>query len=339
MTQTVTAFFDRREDADAAVTQLVGAGVPRDSITVLPGSGSGSTYNRSSGATSYDHRQDEGGFWSSLSDFFMPDEDRHSASEALSRGNIMVSVRTEDDDLADRAADILETTGSVDINEREASWRSEGWTGYTGRSDYTGGSGFTSPSGTDYGSTGSGAIGGSAATGSTTTGSSYETGGSTMGGSSAGSGMTGSGYARTGTETDSDVIPVVEEELRVGKRQVREGRVRVRSYVVETPVEEDVRLRRERAHVERRPVDRPVGAGDEALFRERTVEVEEMGEEAVVSKEARVKEELVVRKDVEEEVQRVSDTVRRTEVDVEDDTTRTGTTGYDRTDDLTRRTR
>ena len=57
-------------------------------------------------------------------------------------------------------------------------------------------------------------------------------------------------------------IEVVEEKLRVGKRNAEQGRVRVRSYVVETPVEEEVSLRDETVHLERTPVDRAVGAGD-----------------------------------------------------------------------------
>jgi stress response protein YsnF len=94
--------------------------------------------------------------------------------------------------------------------------------------------------------------------------------------------------------------------------------VRVRSYVVETPVTEQVNLRQENVHVERRPLDRPVGGADN-LFRERTIEAEERAEEAVVSKEARVTEELVVKKDVGQRTETVSDKVRRTEVEVEDE--------------------
>jgi uncharacterized protein (TIGR02271 family) len=90
-------------------------------------------------------------------------------------------------------------------------------------------------------------------------------------------------------------------------------------------VQEQVALREERVNVERRPVDRPVAAGDDA-FRERTVEATESAEEAVVAKEARVTEEVVVRKQSEERTQTVSDTVRRTEVEVEDERGRTGTT-------------
>ena len=94
--------------------------------------------------------------------------------------------------------------------------------------------------------------------------------------------------------------------------------MRVRSYVVETPVQEQVSLREEHVSVERRPVDRAATTGDN-LFRERTIEAEERAEEAVVSKEARVKEELVLKKGVEHRTETVSDKVRKTEVEVEDE--------------------
>ena len=84
------------------------------------------------------------------------------------------------------------------------------------------------------------------------------------------------------------MIPVVEEELRVGKRDVHQGEVKVKSHVVETPFTEQVNLQQERVSVERRPVDRPL-SGNERAFQDRTIEVEQRGEEAVVSKDARVK--------------------------------------------------
>jgi stress response protein YsnF len=87
--------------------------------------------------------------------------------------------------------------------------------------------------------------------------------------------------------------------------------------VVETPVEESVRLRDETINVERRRVDRPAGDITGDAFRERTIELTETDEEAVVAKTARVTEEVVISKDVTERTERVSDTVRRTEVDVE----------------------
>jgi stress response protein YsnF len=94
--------------------------------------------------------------------------------------------------------------------------------------------------------------------------------------------------------------------------------VRVRSYVTERPVEEQVELREERVTIERRPVDRELRAGDTA-FQERTIEAVERGEEAVVSKTARVTEEIGIRKDVERETETVRDTVRKQEIEVEDD--------------------
>ena len=90
----------------------------------------------------------------------------------------------------------------------------------------------------------------------------------------------------------------------------------MRSYVVETPVQEQVNRRQEHVSVERRPVDL---TGKENLFQERTIEATEKAEQAVVSKQARVKEELVVKKDVDQRTETVSDTVRRTEVKVDDE--------------------
>lgn len=121
-----------------------------------------------------------------------------------------------------------------------------------------------------------------------------------------------------GETTGEQAIPVIDEQLRVGKRQVERGGVRVRSYVVETPVQEQVTLRTEHVDVERRPVNQPLtGALNDDLLRERTLELTETSEEAVVAKEARVVEEVLVHKDVEQRNETIQDTVRHTEVDVE----------------------
>jgi uncharacterized protein (TIGR02271 family) len=124
--------------------------------------------------------------------------------------------------------------------------------------------------------------------------------------------------ARSGTQ--EEVIPVYEEELKVGKRVVEQGHVRVRVYTVERPVQEGVTLREERVAVERRPVDRPTSGAGEA-FRERTIDVTTHREEPVLAKEARVKEEIVVRKEADQRTETVRDTVRRSEVEIEDDRT------------------
>jgi uncharacterized protein (TIGR02271 family) len=120
------------------------------------------------------------------------------------------------------------------------------------------------------------------------------------------------------TEGGEARIPVIEEELRVGKREVEGGGVRVRTRVVERPVEEVVRLREERVNVERRPVNRPVSEADLNAFREGSFELTERSEEAVVAKQARVVEEVAINKEVGERTETVRDTVRRTDVDVEE---------------------
>jgi uncharacterized protein (TIGR02271 family) len=136
----------------------------------------------------------------------------------------------------------------------------------------------------------------------------------------------GSAYgsdAAFGRDGDDATVKVVEERLDVGKREAEGGRVRVRSYVREEPVEADVDLRSTRVILDRRPVDRAAGAGDLA-FQDRSIEARESVEEAVVRKEARVVEEIGLREETETRTEHVSDTVRKTEVEIEDE--RTGET-------------
>jgi uncharacterized protein (TIGR02271 family) len=310
----LTAFFDSREDANEAIERLVRAGISRGEIRMVEGSSS-------SGASTVT-RDDEGpGFWEALKDLFLPDEDRATYAEGLRRGGYVVTVQASDASY-ERALDILDDEGTVDLDQRSETWRGEGWsgTGYSSTTATSGAGGALGPAGM------------SSAMDSTSTGVRSTTGmGSTSTGLGAGARASAAiDFDRTrSTKEGEEAIPIVEEELNVGKRQVEGGRVRVRSYVVETPVQEQVNLREERVHVERRPTDRPL-TGSDNVFQDRTIEVEEKSEEAVVSKDARVKEELVVKKDVEQRTETVSDTVRRTEVEVEDErgrTTGTGTTG------------
>lgn len=121
-----------------------------------------------------------------------------------------------------------------------------------------------------------------------------------------------------GVSTDADaVIPVVEEEVQVGKRQVQRGGVRVYSRVVETPVEKTVVLEEERAIIDRQPVNRPVTEADLEKLRIQSVEITESAEVPVVEKSARVVEEVLVSKETMERTEHVTDTVRKTQVEVE----------------------
>jgi stress response protein YsnF len=118
-----------------------------------------------------------------------------------------------------------------------------------------------------------------------------------------------------GTGREEEVIPIVEEHVKVGKRPVARG-VRVYSRISERPVEEQVTLRDEHVRIERRPADRHASAADEA-FRDREIEVTETAEEPVVGKEARVVGEVVVGKESSERTETLRDKVRRTEVEVD----------------------
>ena len=123
--------------------------------------------------------------------------------------------------------------------------------------------------------------------------------------------------AATDEAGGEDRIALAQEELVVGKRSVERGGVRVRAYVVETEVREDVQLREEHLDVQRRAVNTPVAGDAEALFEERSVEVAARSEEAVVAKETRVVEEVSLAKVADSRVETVKDSVRHTEVEVE----------------------
>ncbi|HEY0627022.1 MAG TPA: YsnF/AvaK domain-containing protein [Allosphingosinicella sp.] len=276
MTRTITALYDSRSEAESARERLSAANVDASRVQILDqSSGASSSGSSSSGSSG-------GGFWSSVKDAFMPDEDRHAYEEGMRRGGYLLCARVDEDD-ADEAIRILEQTNSIDFDERQQNWKSEGWQPYSG----------------SMGSAGMGAASGM----SGTTSGAYEN--------------------RTeGRTVEEEHIPIVEEQLLVGKREVNRGGARVRSYVRETPVHEQVNLRDEHVSVERRPVDQRIeasdGLADSDLLRERTIEMTETDEVPMVSKEARVTEEVVVRKTAEEHMEDVEDTVRRTEVDVDE---------------------
>ena len=124
---------------------------------------------------------------------------------------------------------------------------------------------------------------------------------------------------------DRQTIPVVKEDLKVGKRDVERGGARIRSRIIERPVEENIRLREEHVVVNRRPVDREISDADLKNFRPGEMELTEHAEVPIVGKQARVVEEVEVGKNVTERQETVRDTVRSTDVDVEqiDDKTHT----------------
>ena len=279
MSSTITALFDSRAEAEAAKQRLQAAHVDADHVHIHDKSSTG--YKESG----YSSHQDVG-FWGSIKNAFVPDEDRHTYEEGVRRGGALLTADV-DDDRVDEAVKILEEASTVDIDDRSSQWRSSGW---------------------DYPAAGASALSGAGL-------SDRSLGGSAERGSL--------------TDTNEEVVPIVEEQLLVGKRDVSRGGVRVRSYVSEVPVHEQIRLRNERVSGERRAVDQPLSAADGDPFEERTINMTATGEEAMVSKTARVVEEVVVSKTADETVEDVSDTVRKTEVDIDRDTDveqRTGST-------------
>src|SRR5215207_1236798 len=115
-------------------------------------------------------------------------------------------------------------------------------------------------------------------------------------------------------------IPVVEEELTATVREQEAGAVRIEKRVVEEDRVLEVPVTDEQIRVERRIVDRPVGAETQA-FEEIVIDVPVTTEEVELQKQARVAEEIVVSKEATQRTERVSDTVRREEVYVDEDAT------------------
>lgn len=302
MALTVIGVFDNASEAQQAVEALVSDGFSRSSID-LSATQSGSSASTTDGSLVQDRHRNTSGTYteevvdntkdvgSGIGNFFSSlfggsdDSDRYSR---VAERSSLVTVHAQSEDEAERAADILDDNGAVDVNERDAQ--------YGGMST---GANVT---------TGMGAIG------------------------------TGLTDATLNTNT-GDTIKVVEENLQVGKREVETGGVRVRSRIVERPVEESLRLREERVTVQRNPVNRPATAADLNAFQEGQIEMRETAERAVVSKTANVVEEISIGKEVTERDEVIRDTVRKTEVDIEnlgttDTTVRTDRTGLD-TDDTT----
>ena len=348
MAQTVIGMFESSSKAQAAVQELVESGITRDRIDVSGGTSSGSSYSSTgSTGTSGDSDQHESGISKFFKNLFGGDDDNDDAdkySRVASQAQSIVTVHAESRDEAERVADILDDNGAVDVDEHATKM------GYTGKGSYsgtgssvTGSSGGSYSSGTGIGATDLGAgVAGTGVTGmgADVAGTGASSGLSGMGNTAAsdytstsrtGSGNTGdTDYTdrtiNTGTTgyTGSDVtndetgkIQIIEENLQVGKREVKTGGVRLRSRIVERPVEESLRLREERVTLERNTVDRPATAADLSNFQEKNIELVEHAEVPVVSKEARVVEEVSLSKEVEERTETIQDTVRKTEVDVE----------------------
>lgn len=252
MTHTVIGLFDSRDEAKAASKKLVENGFELETMNVS---------NKRTGDTTATmkkpRKDDDESITDSIGNFFGSmfgddSDDTRTYNYAAEETEAILTIQTDSKKKAEKAVEILDDSGAVDVDERAARNREK--------------------------------------------------------------------YANQGkTGKKGDVtIPVIEEDLQVGKRTVDTGGVRVRSRIVEKPVEETVRLREEHIVVNRTPVDRAVTGKDKDNFKEGEFEITERAEKAVVGKKARVVEEVSVDKNVTEDTKTVSDTVRRTKVDVDE---------------------
>jgi uncharacterized protein (TIGR02271 family) len=121
------------------------------------------------------------------------------------------------------------------------------------------------------------------------------------------------------TDRDTIDVPVAEERLNVSKHETERGRVNIHKDVVEEQQTVNVPLREEEVRVRRRAVDGDMLTGETPAnaFEDVDIEIPIRGEEADVSKQTVVRENVEVSKTVRERQQPVSDTVRREEVRVE----------------------
>ena len=299
MTHTVVGLFSNRSDAQTAMRELVEAGFIQEDLDL--------SYRRVNDTDNVysdtNTTTDNQGIGDKISNFFSSlFDDETTASNytnAAYDADAILTVQVDSSERADEARDILDRNGAMDVDENNASYGATYGSTADIRENYT--------------NTG---VSGDTTTGTLDTSSTMNTTGTTDYDETTRSNVVN--MNRDTDVTDREVIPVVEENLEVGKRAVERGGARIRSRVIEKPVEANVRLREEHVVVNRRPVDRAVTNADMNNLQEGDIELTERAEVPVVNKQARVVEEIEVGKTVESHDETVRDTVRRTDVDVQE---------------------
>ncbi len=342
--ETIVTVYDTEEHAKEAVRALEAEGFSSNEISLLNKSGLNS--QGTAGTPTRDP-----GFWGKLFGSGVREHEAEVYGRAVDEGGYVVSLWVADTDVG-RAMRVLDTNKSVDVDERATT---DGLNPTTSRplSERTAGAGGvmtdaavaavgaiagatgrpedTAVPGTDaVADTGRAAAGRVTGAGPNTrttadlpeTDTTADTGRMAAGAVAGADSRTAADLPRTnlgGTPAmpgEDQVIRLAEEQLKVGKRRVEAGTTRIRRFVTERPVEEQVSLHEEHAEVMCRAVSDPNYLGD-VDWSDKTIEVREMAEEAVVNKTTRLAEEVVVKKKVSHRVEVVRDTVRRQEVEVE----------------------
>lgn len=130
--RTVICAFDDRQTARLATDRLIEHGFARGSVHLQAGADAATATSAAGGAAV----RNDGGFLSGVGNFFSslfgsdsPAGDAGTYSEAVRRGSTVVVVDAVSDDEAERAAQVMDELGAVDIDERAAQWKSSGWVG------------------------------------------------------------------------------------------------------------------------------------------------------------------------------------------------------------------
>jgi hypothetical protein len=134
MSRTVTALYDTRAEAEAARERL---------SSQFDVEGRARIIDKDSMQSSDDDSS------TSFRSVPFTNEDRHASGEGLNRGGFMLCAKVDDDEDADRIVSVLEETFSIDMDQRQQSWRSEGWQPYGSQSaDAATGQAFAGTGGT-----------------------------------------------------------------------------------------------------------------------------------------------------------------------------------------------
>jgi uncharacterized protein (TIGR02271 family) len=296
MTHTIVGLFNNRSDAQTAMRELMQAGFIEENIDLSNRSVADTDANYTATTTS-----DNEGIGDKISNFFSSlFDDETTASNytnAAYDADAILTVQADSEERAREAADILDRNGAMDVDENGSQYGAT----YGSETDLS----------QNYAGTGSAT--------DTTMNTSGASNLSNTGGTADYDTTRNQANLRGDTNLENEaVIPVMEENLEVGKRAVERGGARIRSRVIEKPVEANVRLREEHVVVNRRPVNRAVTDADINNFQQGDIELTERAEVPVVNKQARVVEEIEVGKTAEEHDETVRDTVRRTDVDVQE---------------------
>ncbi|WP_300752031.1 hypothetical protein [Janthinobacterium sp.] len=124
MAHTLAAVFDNREAAEKARQKLISSGYASDRIRL---NDSSSDYSGAPSASAIDTSRNDDGFIASIKHFFTDmfgsHEDRHVYAEAVARGHVVLTLSGASDAEIDRATDIVEDFGPINIDEQGEQWR------------------------------------------------------------------------------------------------------------------------------------------------------------------------------------------------------------------------